>query len=215
MMTIDTIAEENGLTLLRRNSLAEPVQEYDTNGVLDLLNKNFRETAAAVLWLDNRVEIALFHQDDFKMHCRDSETFSLKNIQRMRVFDQKREFHLWRDGTSWHGRLRTDDTGEVLDIVVARQLLFGTGKPKNNKEPENPPFTTITEDRGTTLHLPLKGIEFTEEGKLRERIFIKTHNYIKANSAGQSGYVDCRFVGFCALPVEEESPEYTDLELAG
>jgi CRISPR-associated protein (TIGR03984 family) len=76
-----------------------------------------------------------------------------------------------------------------MDVVVANQVLFGTRKGKNCNER----FTEITEDRGTSLILPFANFSVDDK---RNRIHIKTHNYVGYNTVNQAIYVDCRFVGF-------------------
>jgi len=113
-------------------------------------------------------------------------------VQRMRVFNTIKEILIWRTGGGWNGRLRIDREGDILDVVIAHQLLFGTQKGKQS----NSLFTEIEEKRGTKLILPLSNLKFDKEGYLNPRVFIKTHNYIRTNTIGQATYFDCRFVAF-------------------
>ena len=209
-MNREQSSRPSGLKLVRMASTWQPLEPCTTETVSTLLSENFTGRSAAVLWLDDRVETCLYRQGTFTFF--QDEPFTLRHVQRMRVFNADREFHLVRgSGNSWQGRLRIDGQGEEWDMVIACQLLFGTRK--GNAKPESPLFTSITEDRGATLHLPLKGLEFDEKGNLTNRVFIKTHNYIQPNQVHQAGYVDCRFVEFCAF--NGENNNFIPLELAG
>lgn len=206
--------ENNGLKLIQTLSQSRSVETFDKDTLLlNMLTETFPERTAAVVWLDDRVEIGIFHQGNFTFHATDS-AFELKYVQRMRVFNQDMEFHLWRTGgNTWKGRLRQDGQGEeTWDVVVANQLLFGTREKKMvSNGSKSDLFTSITEDRGTTLHLPLTGVEIDGKGTLQHRIFITSYNYIYHNALQQAGYVDCRFVKFCTF----KDDAFIGLGLAG
>ena len=69
-------------------------------------------------------------------------------------------------------------------MVIARQLLFGTRK--GNAEPESPLFTSITEDRGATLHLPLKG-ELRQLVRRGARVeILARHGSLQVRMAGKA-----------------------------
>jgi len=178
-----------GLELTRFPSQAMPIKEFGQKTLHAQLNENF-EDAYVVVWLDYKVLIGQWSKQDF--HFFDGETFEFKYVQRMRVFNTIKEILVWRTGGGWKGRLRIDREGEIVDVVIAHQLLFGTQKGKHS----NALFTEIEEKRGTKLILPLSNLNFDKEGYLNPRVFIKTHNYIKPNSIGQATYFDCRFVAF-------------------
>jgi CRISPR-associated protein (TIGR03984 family) len=96
---------------------------------------------------------------------------------------------IWRTNSGFKGRLRTDNEGTKTDIIVAYQVLFGTQKGENANEH----FTEIKEARGTYLTLPFGNLIIDDK---RNRICIKTHNYVGYNAVNQASYTDCRFVGF-------------------
>ena len=85
-------------------------------------------------------------------------------------------------------RFRQDYQGEKKEEVVeAYQALFGTESKDLNG------YTKIEEKRGTKLILPLINLEIDDN---KNRLFIKTHNYIDYNKLHQATYFDCRFVTF-------------------
>ncbi|MCW5907197.1 MAG: hypothetical protein KIS94_05020 [Chitinophagales bacterium] len=97
--------------------------------------------------------------------CKQPETED-KHIERIRAFNESKEYHFWRSSSGLVGRLRTDsnatngdtlcaDTAMLLRSVIVRQL-------GNSKE--------------------------------EEKWFITTRNYIDYNEIGQAGYVDSRFL---------------------
>ncbi|MGH7455871.1 MAG: type III-D CRISPR-associated protein Csx19 [bacterium] len=182
--------QANGLELIKLKSVAQPLGEIDYDKLFSLTSENFGEQAYVVAWLDYKVLIGLWQNQDFHFH--ESKTFDLKYVQRLRIFDKQKELLVWRTNGGWQGRLRSDGQGEKFeDVVVAHQLLFGT---KGKRW--DPLYAEIKEDRGTKLVLPLADISFDRDGKLDDRVFIKTHNYVKTNSVHQATYFDCRFVAF-------------------
>jgi CRISPR-associated protein (TIGR03984 family) len=191
-MTASGEMKANHLLLLKICSTCSRPEQIDQQGLEAQLSVEFPEKTLFVAWLDNRVEIGLYA--DSRFHFYEQEEFQLCHVQRLRVFNEHKELHVWRNSGQWLARLRTDGSGKEQDVMRAHQLLFGS-KRGNGQKGEIPGFTTITEDRGTTLHLPLNNLRFDDKGNLLERVFITSHNYIQANGTGQAGYVDCRFVG--------------------
>ena len=184
-----TDLKANGLELTHLPSHAGSIKEIDQKTLHAQLNRHF-EGAYVVVWLDYKVLIGQWLKQDF--HFFNGETFEFKYVQRMRVFNTNQEFLIWRTGGGWKGRLRIDGEGDITDVVIAHQLLFGTRKGNLSDSL----FTEIEEERGTKLILPLSNLKFDKEGFLNPRVFIKTHNYIKPNAIGQAAYFDCRFVAF-------------------
>jgi len=188
-MEANCMLEANGLKLIAIRSIAASLDPIDWDKLQSTLRENFAAPSNVVAWLDYKVLIGLWQNQDFLFH--ENETFDLKYVQRLRVFDKQKELLVWRSNGGWKGRLRIDDQGEETDVVVAHQLLFGT-----RGERLSPQFAKLEEDRGTTLVLPLKDIDFDEKDNPSTRVFIKTRNYIKINAVHQAGYCDCRFVAF-------------------
>ncbi len=185
--------QANGLELIKLKSFARPpdkLGEIDQQKLLVQAGENFSEQAYVIAWLDYQVLIGLWQNNAFRFH--NSEKLELKYVQRLRVFDRQKELLVWRTNGAWQGRLRCDNEGERFEeVVVAHQMLFGTKGRRLDS-----PFAEIKEDRGTKLILPLAEISFDGEEKLDDRVFIKTHNYVKTNAVHQATYYDCRFVAF-------------------
>ena len=179
----------NGLEMIQFPSQTVIIKEIDQKKLEMQLKEHFKE-AYIVAWLDNKVLIGQWVDNDF--HFYNGKNFTFKYVQRMRVFNTQKELYIWRSHGKWQGRIRTDYDGDKKeDVVVAQQLLFGTqGKLLNSQ------FAKIKEERGTKLILPLSNLKFDEKDNLKFRVFIKTHNYVKPNPIGQATYYDCRFVAF-------------------
>jgi CRISPR-associated protein (TIGR03984 family) len=176
----------NGLELITKKSKTEPQREIDQQRLYSTLKDKFANRAFAVAWLDYEVLIGTWQGSDFRFY--DNRPLNFKYVQRLRVFDANKELHVWRTNGVWKARLRIDDEGDDMDVVVAHQLLFGTTAEKSSDG-----FTAISEKRGTKLILPFSNLN-VDDG--RNRIFVKTHNYVKPNAVHQASYVDCRFVAF-------------------
>ena len=160
-----------------------------------LLTAHFADqNALVVAWLDYAVLIGRWEQQAFLFY--NGDTLKDKHLQKLRVFNEERELHLWRSQGALKGRLRQDRTCEEgQEVVVAHQALFGTRKGLRCDER----FTELTEDRGTALVLPVTNLPFDARGNLPKnyRACIKTYNYIgELENTGQATYKDCRFVGF-------------------
>ena len=181
--------EKNGLKLIKRGStVTYPFEGRPDKSPEDVLTENIKEKSFAVAWLDYKVLIGTWSGKKFQFY--DDETFENKYLQRMRVFNKDREMLIYRSGNGFKGRLRIDDKdGTATEVIVAKQVLFGTKGASCNDS-----YTEITEKRGTSLVLPFGGLDVDDKEK---RIFIKTHNYIDYNAVNQATYVDCRFVSFC------------------
>lgn len=176
-------------------TINDPVQ-ITTAGQLQqaispVFNDTGRTTTYVVAYLDYRVLIGKFENNQFLFY--QDETFEPKFLQKLRVFNQKQEFLLWRQGEHrFNSRLRVDEldneNNEQDIVVVAEQVLWGT-QSKNLATG----WSKLTESRGTILILPFDSITVDDSQK---RVKIKTHHYIEYNEIGQAGYVDSRFVEF-------------------
>lgn len=182
--------EENGLKLIKTGSTVTcPFESKPDESPEDVLMENIREKSFAVVWLDYKVLIGTWNGKDFQFY--DNKPFKNKYLQRMRVFNKDREMLIYRTGNGFKGRLRIDDKdGKGIEVIVAKQVLFGTKKDESCKDSS---YTKITEERGTSLVLPFGGLNVNAGEK---RIKIKTYNYIDYNAVNQATYVDCRFVEF-------------------
>ena len=179
----------NGLELIKLDSTVEkfPVINYDE--LASIIEKYFSEKALVVAYLDYTVLIGTWQQKQFHFYDS-SENLQPKYIQKMRVFDSEMELLVWRISNGLKGRLRKDDlNGSGTEAVIAKLVLFGT----QIVDRSDSTYTEITEERGTTLILPFTGLKLDNK---KNRIFIKTLNYIDYNKVNQATYVDCRFICF-------------------
>jgi CRISPR-associated protein (TIGR03984 family) len=184
--------EKNGLKLLHIKS------RHITEGMsLKLGDKESLETfvsqqipckSFAVAYLDNEVLVGRFNGNTFDFYRK--KTIDPKYLQKLRVFNENQELLLWRSSEGLKGRLRTDTGGDDVCVADAEQALFGTRAETLNG------YTIIREDRGTELALPFPELIKLNDGTKRNRVFLKTRNYIDYNEAHQATYVDCRFAGF-------------------
>jgi len=174
----------NGLELKKIRSKAITLINDNLN---THLQSCFQNKAFIVVYLDYKVLIGIYENNN--MIFANNETFEPKYIQKIRFFDENKELLLWRSNEILKGRLRIDNEGEDVDVIDAHQVLWGTQASQVNEE-----FTIITEDRGTTLILPIRNVNVNTSKK---RIFLSTRNYIGYMINNQATYVDCRFVKFC------------------
>jgi CRISPR-associated protein (TIGR03984 family) len=181
----------NGLTLCTIKTLVKPGQAplVISQNEMHATVSDYIETRAAyfVAYLDYKVIIGAYQNGTLRNYEQDP--IDPKYVQRLRVFNQDEELLLWRSGDGFKGRCRKDGEGDEVDVVDAKQVLFGT----DARAVGNGGYSEIFEERGTRLVLPFENLQVNEAQK---RIALKTRNYIDYNAAHQATYVDCRFVGF-------------------
>lgn len=172
----------NGLIMLNLNSTAEPVKPIsDLNEI-----KNIIKTDSFVIaYLDYKVLVGRYTNGSFSFY--DDEQIKLEFIQKMRIFNKTEELLLWRNAGSLIGRLRRDSEGEEVFAVDNEQVVFGTHS-ENLVD-----YSLLTEERGTELILPFNNLSVDEK---RNRVKVKTRNYVEFNKIHQATYVDNRFVDF-------------------
>ncbi len=192
--------QANGLTLQHIPSKAAPLSERTLedlstpDALIAIIDEHLKEDSFFVAYMDYRVIIGKYANKAFDFYPQEPEKHILpKYVQKLRIFNQNEELLFWRSGQMLKGRHRKDGKGdEEVAVIEAEQVLFGTKKGTDG----NKKFTKITEDRGTTLILPFTGFDI-DEGK--QRLFIKTRNYIDYNAVNQATYIDCRFVSFANI----------------
>lgn len=185
----------NGLTLKTIPTTSTPLKEHGLqelkahDDVISLISESVKSPSFFVAYLDYAVLIGRYAQHQFQSAL--NEKFDPKYLQRLRVFNADEELLLWRSGQTLKGRFRKDGEGNKMQVVDAEQVLFGTTAKDVSTDGAN--FTEISEERGTKLILPFKGLFVDNE---KQRIFLKTRNYVDYTPAHQATYTDCRFVGF-------------------
>lgn len=185
--------KKNGLDLHQIKSKSTPVPCGNIGNLEEFISQQISGDAFVVAYLDYKVLIGRFKDKKFQFH--NNEKFESKYVQKLRVCNETQELLIWRSFDGLRGRLRTDETGNDTYVVDALQVLFGT-----EAESLNGNYTKISERRGTELILPfsretLKQVQGDKWNK-KNRVCIKTRNYIKPNDVHQATYEDCRFVCF-------------------
>jgi CRISPR-associated protein (TIGR03984 family) len=182
----------NDLNLTRIKSESTPVL-IKNNNIGDFekeISENIKKESYVVAYLDFGVLIGKFINGKFSFY--EEKEIEPKYLQRIRIFSRDDELLLWRNSTGFKGRMRIDGSGnEQIEVVEAHQLLWGT---RSKFLDEN--YFEVFENRAARLILPFNDVKVNVKSKPRNRIFIKTRNYITYNSVGQAGYCDCRFMGF-------------------
>ncbi|BCB96586.1 hypothetical protein JZK55_15080 [Dissulfurispira thermophila] len=173
----------NGLELKEIRSRVE-YTEFKSP-IRDFLSDIFREDGYIVAYLDYKVVMGYYRNGSITLP--DNESIEEKYLQRLRLFNEKKELYLWRSNGNLKARFRIDEEGDDTSVVDAYQVLWGTLSEQLGD------FTRLTEDRGTTLIVPVKGVEVND---MKSRLFLKTRNYIGYTPAHQATYIDCRFMGF-------------------
>jgi CRISPR-associated protein (TIGR03984 family) len=180
---------KNGLELKNISSTHEPFPT-DSSIWSYVQDKFGSERSFIVAYLDYKVLIGTYENGNYNFQEKEKETVELKYIQRLRVFNDTKELHLWRTSEGLKGRLRMDSEGVGSAVVDAYQVLFGTrSEPSGN-------YTRISEERGTELFLPFQDLEIDVKKEKKSRIAVKTRNYIDYNNVFQATYIDCRLMGF-------------------
>jgi len=181
----------NGLEMLEIKTEATTVSAISN---LNEINKYIKSYSYVVAYLDYKVLIGSYSSGSFNFPV--DKLDELKYIQRMRIFNKNEELLIWRSNGEWKGRYRKDDiNGKGTNVVDNNQVLFGTRYP-DEKHPPLENLTIITEDRGTEIKLPFKVESLDEKKNKKNRVKIKTRNYIDFNETHQATYVDSRFIEF-------------------
>ncbi|MFN3739310.1 MAG: CRISPR-associated protein Csx19 [Thermodesulfovibrionales bacterium] len=175
--------QANGLILKEINSRVETFSFK--NGLKDFISEHFKEDGLIVTYLDYAVLLGYFREGKWLFY--NNSDIEERYLQRLRLFNNKKELYIYRTPEGFRARLRVDEEGERTYVVDAEQLLWGTRAEKLGD------FTKLTEDRGTTLIVPMKDISVD---KKKKRLFLKTRNYIGYTPFHQATYIDCRFIEF-------------------
>jgi CRISPR-associated protein (TIGR03984 family) len=161
------------------------------NDPMEYIKNKFQEDGFVVAYLDYKVLIGRYLKAQKKPLFYKNVSFEPQFLQKIRVFNRDKEVFIWRTEDGFKGRLRVDEQGKGTFVVDANQVLWGTKAEKKTND-----FTILTEERGTELILPLPFSELEDINDEKNRVFLKTRNYIGDNDIGQATYVDSRFLGF-------------------
>ncbi|MGV8122529.1 MAG: CRISPR-associated protein Csx19 [Candidatus Xenobiia bacterium LiM19] len=174
--------EINGLALKTVSSQVNSIIETEP---FEKAFQVIRKDSLVVAYLVNKVIIGRFQPPGFVF--KDNNDFLPQYVLKMRIFNENEELFLWRQQGVLRGRHRIDNGGTSTTVIDARQVLFGTEADTRDS------WTILTEDRGTIIELPFTDLSVDIH---KNRIFIRTRNYVNFNDLGQATYVDCRFLGF-------------------
>lgn len=177
--------KSNGLELKSILSQTESLTDLnDLNAIGKVLGA---ESYITVIWLDYAVLFGTYCQGQWQFPSE--HTLELDFLQRLRVFNDEKELHVWKSGKTFHGRWREDGRGHTTDVVEAQQILYGT-----RSETGAPGYTLLSEaQRGIQIEIPIQNLSVDQK---KRRVCLLTRNYIAYNPLGQAGYADCRFVEF-------------------
>lgn len=180
--------EKNGLKLLQIESdTAYPEIKIDNfERFLESISIIFKEDGFVIAYLDYKVLIGKYQNKEFRFY--NEQKFDLSFVKKIRIFNENKELHIWKQGSSLKARLRVDKEGKSTNAVDVNQVIWGT-----DMHPLENGFTTLTEERGTEIIVPFENLAINDK---KNRLAILTRNYIKYNDNGQATYNDVRFVQF-------------------
>jgi len=178
---------ENGLHLDLIKSQCDHKGHWPGDQSIEQVVQQFfkkEDPVFAVFYLSSAIYFAAWKKDKFIFQS-DPPMQWTQSVQLARVFSTTQELKIWRQEGVLHFRLRLDGTGEETAVVDAGQILWGTKCASLDGG-----WTRIWEDRGTELVLLL------DISKLdaKNRVVLKTRNYLDFLPNGQATYVDSRFV---------------------
>ena len=147
-----------------------------------------------VCWLDYAVLFGIIQSGEIKFYNNELPDFN-KYLQKLRVFNEKKELYIWRSGNKFKFRYRedgvSDEDGEIVEYIDADQVMYGS------KFEVKDEFIEVSEKRGIRYIVPKEFIgnsSVEELNKNGKRLVLHTRNYIGYNEIGQAGFVDSRFL---------------------
>ncbi|MCP4217945.1 MAG: TIGR03984 family CRISPR-associated protein [bacterium] len=183
---------ESVLEVIGKKSTADEVH-LTADSLLAVIENKFNGTGFAIAYMDHRVLVGTYINKAFSFS--EDGVLEVPFLQRLRVFNEKKELMIWKSEDGLRGRLREDiescdnaETENYVRVVDAHQVVWGT------RANQTTGGICLTEKRGTRLVLPFKDLEDVDDKK--NRVLLVTRNYVDFNEAGQATYVDSRFMGF-------------------
>jgi CRISPR-associated protein (TIGR03984 family) len=147
-----------------------------------------------VCWLDYAVLFGIIQSGEIKFYNNELPDFN-KYLQKLRVFNEKKELYIWRSGNKFKFRYREDldsnKNGEMVEYIDADQVMYGS------KFEIKDEFIEVSEKRGIRYIVPKEFIgnsSIEDLNKNEKRLVLHTRNYIGYNEIGQAGFVDSRFL---------------------
>lgn len=161
----------------------------------------------AVAYMDNGIFIEKLYNDDnyndnrFKFY--NGYSLNMKYLQKIRIFNENEELSVWRTFDPERNviyRFRhisdsdinnSNSSSPFFYCKDVNQMLFGTYM--SNKEEG---YVELKEDRGVKIIMPDEGFKVDAD---KNRIAIKTRNYIDFGRNFIASYIDARFLKFIQL----------------
>ena len=147
-----------------------------------------------VCWLDYAVLFGIIQSGEIKFYNNELPDFN-KYLQKLRVFNEKKELYIWRSGNKFKFRYRedgvSDEDGEIVEYIDADQVMYGS------KFEVKDEFIEVSEKRGIRYIVPKEFIgnsSIEDLNKNEKRLVLHTRNYIGYNEIGQAGFADSRFL---------------------
>lgn len=184
---------KNGLKLLKIKS---QVEYYDVQKLDDILKILGNDQYNFVLYHFSYVSFGTINNKEIKYYNNLSIPEDLSNVQKIRIFNENCELLVWKTGNKLAARLRKDSEGDEVDVIEAKQITYGT---TNISLKENSEFELMYEESGNQFYIPK--LDFTVDPK--NRLAIKTRNYIDYYPNGIATFTDTRFVKFTKFNSED------------
>jgi len=147
-----------------------------------------------VCWLDYAVLFGIIQSGEIKFYNNELPDFN-KYLQKLRVFNEKKELYIWRLGNKFKFRYRedgvSDEDGKIVEYINADQVMYGS------KFEVKDEFIEVYEKRGIRYIIPKEFIGnnlIDDINNNKKRLILHTRNYIGYNEIGQAGFVDSRFL---------------------
>lgn len=168
---------DNGLT---NEAFIQKINEFDKGYI--------------VCWVDYAVLFGIVQSGEIKFYNNELPDFN-KYLQKLRVFNEKRELYIWRSEDKFKFRYREDEVsdkdGETVEYIDAEQVMYGS------KFEVKDEFIEVSEKRGIRYIVPREFIgnnSIEDLNKNEKRLVLHTKNYIGYNEVGQAGFIDSRFL---------------------
>jgi CRISPR-associated protein (TIGR03984 family) len=185
-----------GLRLLRVSNKPVKTQKGDWNKIRGTIDEQYRGKRAGTFVLMHHFAcIGIYENGEFIMPS--SIILEPWHIRTLRVFDENSECYVWKNSHDemdiFRLRIRCDEENddEALDVVEARQLLWGTSLENYGTSTD---WKLLKEKRGIEIIIHSSFIPQGFQISSRQRLWLVTCNYVGYTDIGQAGYIDSRFV---------------------
>lgn len=210
---MNDVTSKNGLMPIQvPTDRISKTREMSWKEIIDIISESAKY---AVLYFAFGIRFSLWDGKFFHFHDDIDIESSLNYLQLARIFDKSRELKIWPAGDRWFCRILEGNAKAVniyaenekeakFNAVEAKQILWGTRVSSVTEVPVSITlngnfyptvfWTTLTEDRGVELAVPLFEKYSIPEKVTHWRLAVQTYNYIDCLENGLASFVDCRFV---------------------